>query len=105
MFDDSNKKIEIKTNGGHKILLDEGSSKIDVISKGSINVKSGSSGNSENIAINGGNITLKGSTGITLQVGSTSIKLTSTGVTISGATISVKATGINTISGSMVKLN
>ncbi|MEM9980544.1 MAG: phage baseplate assembly protein V, partial [Cyanobacteria bacterium P01_D01_bin.2] len=105
LFDDSNKKIEIKTNGGHKILLDEGSSKIDVISKGSINVKSGSSGNSENIAINGGNITLKGSTGITLQVGSTSIKLTSTGVTISGATISVKATGINTISGSMVKLN
>lgn len=105
LFDDSNKKIEIKTNGGHKILLDDSSSKIDVISKGSINVKSGSSGNSENIAINGGNITLKGSTGITLQVGSTSVKLTSTGVTISGATISVKATGINTISGSMVKLN
>ncbi len=42
---------------------------------------------------------------IELKVGTNSVLIDTTGVTIKGALIKIEATGINTIKGSMVKIN
>ena len=120
-LDDQGKKLEIKSKGGHKVLLDDnGSAKIDMISTGDINVKSGTSGSSRKISLNAGEITLTATTKITLKVGSSSIELSNSGVTIQGvqaamkgtaqtkiegALVTVQASGVNSIKGSIVKIN
>ncbi|MDV3348212.1 type IV secretion protein Rhs [Leptolyngbyaceae cyanobacterium CCMR0082] len=101
-FDDKNKKIELKTKNGHQISMDDNGKKVDIISTGSLNAKSGTSGNSEKININGGEITLTGATKITLKVGGSKIVVSSTGVDISGTQVNIKANATAKMEGSMV---
>ncbi|MGP1386751.1 MAG: VgrG-related protein [Thainema sp.] len=119
-LDDQNKKIQIKTQGGHEFLLDDNGSTCDWTSQGKINVKSGGSGTSNNININGGNITIEATTNITLKVGSNKIVISNSGVEITGlqvkakatgtanfegAIVTVQASGITNVKGSLVKIN
>ena len=46
-----------------------------------------------------------GATGIELSYGASSLKLGPAGVTIEGVLVNSKASGINTVEGSLVKLN
>jgi type VI secretion system secreted protein VgrG len=57
------------------------------------------------ISIEGGKVSIGSPSEITLTVGGNSVKIDSAGVTVSGAKVDVTATGITTISGSIVKLN
>ncbi len=57
------------------------------------------------ISIEGGKITIGSPSEITLSVGGNSVKIDSAGVTVSGAKVDVTATGVTTVSGSVVKLN
>jgi len=121
LLDDKNKKVELKTSGGHQVLMDDSGKKVNIISTGTLNAKSGKTGTSDKVNINGGEITLTGTTKITLKVGASTITLSNTGVDIKGAQINVKATavanlegtastnvkstGMTNISGAMVKVN
>jgi hypothetical protein len=117
LLDEGNKKIEIKTNGGHKLVLDDSGKKISLTSTGDISEKSGSG---KKIELDAGQIILKGTTKITLSVGSSKIELSASGVKIAGAQVeaaatatakvkgaltNVEASGITTIKGSLVKIN
>ncbi|MBT9314502.1 VgrG-related protein [Leptothoe spongobia] len=101
-LDDKNKKIDLKTKGGHQITMDDGGKKVNIISTGSLNAKSGTSGNSEKININGGEITLTGTTKITLKVGSNTIVLSSSGIDITGTQLNMKANASAKLQGAMV---
>jgi type VI secretion system secreted protein VgrG len=57
------------------------------------------------ISIEGEKIAIGSPSEITLTVGGNSIKIDTAGVTVSGAKVDVTATGVCTISGSIVKLN
>lgn len=57
------------------------------------------------IVIEGGKVSIGSPSEITLTVGGNSIKVDSAGITVSGAKVDVTATGVATISGSIVKLN
>jgi type VI secretion system secreted protein VgrG len=57
------------------------------------------------ITIESGKVSIASASQITLTVGSNSVKVDTTGVTVSGAKVDVTATGVATISGSLVKLN
>lgn len=57
------------------------------------------------IAATAGKITMEAAQSIELKVGANSVLINTTGVTIKGALINVEAVGINTIKGSMVKIN
>lgn len=70
--DDTGKSITVETTGGHKIQCSDTSKAITVESTGQINIKAPQK--------------------ISLTVGSNSIEITSTGITIKGGTISVQAT-------------
>lgn len=99
-LNDSDQVIEVKTNGGHCFTLDDQSSSIELKSTQTM--------------------TLEAPQTITLKVGSSTIELTQTGVEIKGTQtamngsaqanveggmINVKASGITSVQGSMVKLN
>ncbi len=92
-FNDKDEIIETKTAGGHQIQLDDTNKKILVKSSGGQQIEISDSAKS--IKISGGNtIELSANTKISLEVGSASIEMTSTGVTIKGATVKAEATGI-----------
>ncbi|PRP91510.1 Phage-related baseplate assembly protein [Enhygromyxa salina] len=57
------------------------------------------------IAIEGGAISISSPSEVTISVGGNSVKVDSSGVTVSGAKVDVSATGVTTVSGSIVKLN
>lgn len=119
-LDDSAKKIEIKTTGSHTLLMDDTGKNINLTSTGDLNIKSGTSGSSNAIDIRGGEITLTGTTKITLKVGGSTITITNTGIDIKGTQVTIQATGqaklqgamtevqgsgITTIKGGLVKIN
>ena len=103
-LDDKNKKIDLKTKGGHQITLDDGGKKVNIISTGSLNAKSGTSGNSEKININGGEITLTGVTKITLKVGSNTVVLSNSGIDITGTQLTMKASASAKLQGTVVDI-
>jgi type VI secretion system secreted protein VgrG len=75
------------------MLVGRGSSKVEFTQGGA------------GIAIEGEKISIGSPSEITLTVGGNSIKIDTAGVTVSGAKVDVTATGVTTISGSIVKLN
>ncbi|MBO0348273.1 VgrG-related protein [Phormidium pseudopriestleyi FRX01] len=90
LLDDKNKKLETKTNGGHTVLMDDnGSKKIDITSVGDMNVKTGSSGKTRALKVNGGEIQVTGTTKILLKVGVNSIEISTSGIKISGLKVEV----------------
>ncbi|EDX83319.1 conserved hypothetical protein [Synechococcus sp. PCC 7335] len=101
-LDDKEKKIQLKTKNGHEIVMDDGGKKVDIISTGSLNAKSGKGGKTEKINVDGGEITLTGTTKITLKVGQSSIVLSNTGIDISAAQVNVKAKMTAKVEGTMV---
>lgn len=104
LIDDKNKKAKIETSGGHHILMDDGGKTVDIISTGGLNAKSGTSGSSEKIAINGGEISLTATSKIVLTVGASSITLSNTGIDIAGAQINVKATAVANVEGATANI-
>ena len=121
LLDEKNKKIEVKTEGGHQVLMDDGGSgKVDVISTGDLNLKSGKSGSSKKISLKAGQIELSATTKITLKVGGSKVELSNTGVTVQGtqatmkgtaqakvqgATVNIQGSTITQVKGGIVKLN
>ncbi|MEL7511740.1 MAG: type IV secretion protein Rhs, partial [Cyanobacteria bacterium J06554_3] len=112
----------------HEDFMDDNGKKVNIISTGSLNAKSGKSGKSEKINIDGGDITLTGATKITLKVGSNKLVISNTGIAITGtkvdikantsaklegamvdvkgqATVNVQSTGMTKVAGSLLKLN
>lgn len=81
----------LSSTGG--ALAGSGSSKVELSNKGG------------GITIEGGKITISSPSEITLSVGGNSVKVDTAGVTVSGSKVDVTATGVTTISGSIVKLN
>jgi phage protein D len=119
-LNDSDKFAELETTGGHKFRADDTSKVISLTSTGDITIKTGTSGTTKDLTINAANMTLTATTNITLKVGSSKIVISNTGVVIEGTQVQVKgtgsakmeapvvnveATGINTIKGSLVKIN
>lgn len=92
-LDDQNKKIELKTNGGHTCLMDDsGSKKINVISTGDMNVKTGTSGKSKKLNVDAGEINITGATKIVLKVGPSKIEMTNSGIKINSPKVEVVGT-------------
>ena len=119
-LDDSTKFAELETTGGHKFRADDSSKVISLTSTGNITVKTGTTGMTNDLTINAANITLTATTNITLKVGANKIVISNTGVVIDGLQVQVKGTisakmeapmvnvealGINTIKGTLVKIN
>lgn len=103
-LDDQNKKIEIKSTGGHVLRLDDNGTKVELTSTGDMTIQSGTSGTSRNIDIKGGNITLTGMQNITLKVGGNSIKISQSGIEISGVQVTVKGNTQAKVQGAMVDI-
>jgi phage protein D len=119
-LNDSDKFVELETTGGHKFRADDSSKVISLTSTGDITVKTGTSGTTKDLTINAANITLTATTNITLKVGSNQIVISTSGIAIEGMQVQIKGTasakmeapmvnieasGINTIKGSLVKIN
>lgn len=92
-LDDENKKIEIKTNGGHTCLMDDSGKKIDVTSTGDMNVKTGTSGKSNKLNVDAGEIYITGTTKIVLKVGPSTIEMTNSGIKVNSPKVEVTGTG------------
>ncbi|PRQ01972.1 type VI secretion system Vgr family protein [Enhygromyxa salina] len=71
--------------------------------KGSSKVEFSNSGGA--LVIEGGAITISSPSEVTISVGGSSVKIDAGGVTVAGPKVDVTATGVATISGSLVKLN
>ncbi|MFW6359563.1 MAG: VgrG-related protein [Chroococcales cyanobacterium] len=105
-LDDKDKKIEVKTKNGHQLLMDDSGKKVNIIAKGDINIEA--SGKSINIKAK--DITLTGTSNITLKVGGSKVELSNTGVTIKGTQVKIEGTQttvegkMTTITGQMTKL-
>ena len=119
-INDSEKFVELETTGTHKFRADDNSKEISLTSTGDIIVKTGTSGSANDLTINAANMTLTATTNITLKVGSNKIVISTSGIAIEGTKVEIKgsisakiegglvnveASGINTIKGSMVKIN
>ncbi|MEB3288685.1 MAG: VgrG-related protein [Leptolyngbya sp.] len=103
-LDDKNKKIEVKSTGGHILRLNDSGTKVELTSTGDMTLQSGTSGTSRAIDLKGGKITLTATQEITLKVGANSIKLSQSGIEISGTQVTVKATGPAKMQGAMVDI-
>ncbi|WP_414553003.1 VgrG-related protein [Anabaena sp. CCY 0017] len=91
-MNDSDKFAELETTGGHKFRCDDSNKTISLTSTGDITVKSGTTGTANKISVNGAEIALTATQKITLTVGSSSIEVTPSGITIkTGGTLSVQA--------------
>ncbi|MEA5514607.1 VgrG-related protein [Nodularia sp. UHCC 0506] len=91
-MNDSDKFAELETTGGHKFRCDDSNKTISLTSTGDITVKSGTTGTTNKISVNGGEIALTATQKITLTVGSSTIEVTPNGITIrTGGTLSVQA--------------
>jgi len=101
-LDDKDKKIEVKSTGGHLLRLDDNGTKVQLTSTGDMTIQSGTSGTSRAIDIKGGKITLTGTQEVTLKVGANSIKVSQSGIEISGTQVTVKATGPAKMQGAIV---
>ncbi|MEB3828871.1 VgrG-related protein [Phormidium sp. CCY1219] len=89
-LDDKKKKVELQTTGGHQCLMDDsGSKKIDVVSKGDMNVKTGGSGRSRKMNVNAGEIHLTGTTKIVLKVGPSSIEISNQAIKMTSPKVQV----------------
>lgn len=91
-MNDSEKFAELETTGGHKFRCDDRNKTISLTSTGDITIKSGTSGTIKKISANGGEIALTATQKISLTVGSSSIELTPSGITIrTGGTLSIQS--------------
>lgn len=117
-------KVHISQNGASTITLAGGNADhatngvFNVVAKGDLLLSStsgalaGQGSSKVEFSQGGGGITIEGEkisisspSEITLTVGGNSVKIDSAGVTVSGSKVDVTATGVTTISGSLVKLN
>ncbi|AFZ24180.1 hypothetical protein Cylst_1932 [Cylindrospermum stagnale PCC 7417] len=93
-LNDSQKFAELETTGGHKFRSDDSNKTISLTSTGDITVKAGTSGTTNKSSISAGEIALTGTQKISLTVGSSSIELTPSGITIRTAgTLSIQSSG------------
>ncbi|MCF4966939.1 VgrG-related protein [Nostoc sp. CMAA1605] len=91
-LNDSDKFVELETTGGHKYRADDSNKTISLTSTGDITVKSGTTGTTKKISVNGGEIALTATQKISLTVGATSIELTPSGITMrTTGTVSIQA--------------
>ncbi len=119
-LNDSDKFVELETTGKHKFRADDTSKVISLTSTGDITVKTGTSGTTKDLTVNAANITLTATTNITLKVGANKIVISTSGVVVEGMSVQIKGTasakmeapvvnveasGINTIKGTLVKIN
>lgn len=106
-LNDSEKFAELETTGGHKFRCDDSNKTISLTSTGDITVKSGTTGTTKKISVNGGEIALTATQKITLTVGTTSIELTPSGITMrTTGTVSVQAgSSISVQSGGSLSVN
>lgn len=106
-LDDQNKKVEVKSNAGHRVTMDDNGRKMQLISIGDLESKSGTSGSSSNINSNAGSINLTATQGIVisantsieLKVGASKVTISNTGVKIEGPMTSMEATATAKVSG------
>jgi len=92
-MNDSDQFAELTTTGGHKFHCDDSNNTISLTSTGDITINSGTSGTTNKTSINAGEIALTGTQKISLTVGSSSIELTPSGITIKSAgMVSIQAT-------------
>ncbi|MFN6565765.1 type IV secretion protein Rhs [Nostoc minutum NIES-26] len=106
-LNDSEKFAELETTGGHKFRCDDSNKTISLTSTGDITVKSGTTGTTKKISVNGGEIALTATQKITLTVGATSIELAPSGITMrTTGTVSVQAgSSISVQSGGSLSIN
>ncbi len=117
---DTKKGIYLSTIGGHNVRLNDTDKQIQLTSTGDIIIKTGTTGTTKDLTINAANITLTATTKITLKVGSNKVEISNSGIVIEGMQVEIKGTvsskieapmvnveasGINTIKGSLVKIN
>ena len=111
-LDDQNQKIEITSTGGHSITMNDQTKKIEVVSTGDITAKSGTSGNLNNIEMNGSQINLTGAqsitldaaSSITLKVGSTKLTLSPSSARLEAPMVTVQATATAKLAGNMTSV-
>ena len=119
-LNDSDNFVELETTGKHKFRADDSNKEIQLTSTGDIIIKTGTTGTTKDLTINAANITLTATTKITLKVGSNKVEISNSGIVIEGMQVQIKGTalakmeapmvnveasGINTIKGSLVKIN
>jgi uncharacterized protein involved in type VI secretion and phage assembly len=111
-LDDQHQKIEIISAGGHSITMNDQTKKVEVVSTGDITAKSGTSGTTNNIEMNGSQINLTGAQSITLdaastitlKVGGTKLTLSASSAKLEAPIVTVEATGIAKLAGNMTNV-
>lgn len=109
---DQNQKVEIISAGGHSITMNDQTKKVEVVSTGDITAKSGTSGTTNNIEMNGSQINLTGAQSITLdaastitlKVGGTKLTLSASSAKLEAPIVTVEATGIAKLAGNMTNV-
>jgi phage protein D/phage baseplate assembly protein gpV len=98
MYDDAKKKIEIKTTGGHTIVLDDAGKKLEIMTSG---------GNSILCDDNSSTVKVKSSSGheVTMATGSVTVKSGANMTIQASGNIDIKAGGMVNIKGAMVNIN
>lgn len=105
MYDDSKKKIEIITTGGHKVVLDDQNKKIEVKSSGGHAVNMDDQGQKVEVSHSGGTSKVTLETAKVALAG-TQVEIKGTGaVKIEAPTIDVNGSGMLNLKGGMVKIN
>lgn len=115
-----NNRTEEVQKGNESITITKGNRKITVaqgnmsttVSKGNVSMDIGSgnyaltlSGGNAALKCNGGSMTIQAATSITLKVGSNSIEISQSAITIKGTMVQVNATGTAKFSGQVTQIN
>jgi phage baseplate assembly protein gpV len=96
LYDNGDNKLEIKTAGGHQVLLDDAGTKIMVKSSGGLTVTLDDGGQKITVE-SGGDIELNATAGMTLKANGT--------FKVNAASMNLEASGPVTIKGAMINLN
>jgi type VI secretion system secreted protein VgrG len=115
-----NNRTEEVQKGNESITITKGNRKISVaqgnmsttVSKGNVSMDIGSgnyaltlSGGNAALKCNGGSMTIQAATSITLKVGSNSIEINQSSITIKGTMVQVNATGTTKIAGQVTQIS
>lgn len=88
LFDDTNKKIEVKTQGGHTITLDDNGKSVDITSTGDMTISAGSS---NTLTLSAQTVEIKGTSAVNASVSGNKLAIASSSVSLkSSASLSLQ---------------
>ena len=83
LFDDTNKKIEVKSQGGHTITLDDNGKSVSITSTGDMTISAGSS---NTLTLSAQTVEIKGTSAVNASVSSNKLAISSSSVSLKAST-------------------